>query len=101
MIGTDGTFDLDSEVTVFLFTGGWLNIILALFNLLPIPPLDGSAILTGISSRFDTFFRSQQAQVFGLFIILALIFTGIVGFIFSGAQEFAAWYVSLFAGVFA
>jgi len=52
-----------------------INIILAAFNLLPIPPLDGSKILMGFLS-----FRAQQVfsrlEPFGFFIIIALLYIG-------------------------
>jgi Zn-dependent protease len=60
------------ELLQVLFT---LNIILAAFNLIPIPPLDGSKILSSflprsLESVFDSFER------FGFILLFALVFTG-------------------------
>ena len=52
-----------------------INIILAAFNLIPIPPLDGSKILMGfMSERFQYLF--SRLEPYGLFIIIALLYTG-------------------------
>lgn len=59
-----------------------INIGLAVFNILPIPPLDGSKILMGLLSR-------EQAEVFariepyGFLILILLIMTDIVSAILS------------------
>jgi len=52
-----------------------INIILAAFNLIPIPPLDGSKILMGfMSERFQYLF--SRFEPYGLFIIIALLYIG-------------------------
>ena len=52
-----------------------INIILAAFNLIPIPPLDGSKVLMGfMSERFQYLF--SRLEPYGLFIIIALLYIG-------------------------
>lgn len=52
-----------------------INIILASFNLIPIPPLDGSKILMGfVSERFQYYL--SRLEPFGLFIIIGLLYIG-------------------------
>ena len=52
-----------------------INIILAAFNLIPIPPLDGSKVLMGfMSERFQYLF--SRLEPYGLFIIIALLYAG-------------------------
>jgi Zn-dependent protease len=54
-----------------------INIILAAFNLIPLPPLDGSKILMGfVSSSVRNFlFRFER---YGFFIIIALLYLGVL-----------------------
>ncbi|MCZ6834835.1 MAG: site-2 protease family protein [Planctomycetota bacterium] len=81
------------NLSIFLITGGWLNIVLAVFNMLPIPPLDGASVLSGFSLRAYRFFQNDQAQMFGMFIVLAIFFSGFGGLIFSLAITMSYKYV--------
>ena len=67
---------------VFLYFGLALNLILASFNLLPIPPLDGSHILAGLSPRARELFQRPQAQMFGLLVFIAVFFMSPIGGLF-------------------
>ena len=59
-----------------------LNIALAVFNLLPIPPLDGSKILSSIlPSGFES--GLEALERFGFIILFIAVFTGVFGFIFK------------------
>ncbi len=58
--------------------GVTVNIILGLFNLLPIPPMDGSKIVAGVLPP-SLALPYMQLERFGLLIILVLLGTGILG----------------------
>ncbi|HPF20390.1 MAG TPA: site-2 protease family protein [Syntrophomonas sp.] len=55
-----------------------INIILAVFNLLPVPPLDGSKILAGILPDKGANFIYSLEQ-FGPLLLLLIIFTDLAG----------------------
>jgi Zn-dependent protease len=74
-------------VKLQLLSGGWAkilwltynyNIILAIFNLIPLPPLDGSKILMSL-------LPGKQAQAleriepYGPFILMGLVYIGVIG----------------------
>lgn len=62
-----------------------INIVLALFNLIPIPPLDGHWILfTFLPNRFSRL--KMFLQQYGMFILIFLIFFGGLGGLYSAVE---------------
>ena len=62
-------------VTTMLFYFARINIMLAAFNLIPIPPLDGSKILMGFTSRRFQY-SLARLEPYGFFIIIGLLWFG-------------------------
>ncbi len=56
------------------------NIILAIFNLVPIPPLDGSKVLASILPGTQGRMFEQMEQ-YGPFILMGLVYIGVIGMI--------------------
>jgi Zn-dependent protease len=81
---------LRDNVAVFLLTGGWLNLLLAAFNLLPVPPLDGSTILSGLSYRAYEFYQRPRAAMYGMLALMAVFFLTPVGGLFWEASRYLA-----------
>lgn len=55
-----------------------LNIVLGVFNLIPIPPLDGSGILASLlPESFEA--GLEQLSQFGFLLLFVALFTGVVG----------------------
>ncbi len=75
-----------SQVAAFLVYSGIaginINIILAIVNLLPIPPLDGGRVATSILPG-PLAWKLSRIEPYGVFIVLALFFTHVLDFVLS------------------
>ncbi|HKM42513.1 MAG TPA: site-2 protease family protein [Limnochordia bacterium] len=63
------------SLLMFLFINVQMNLGLAAFNLIPIPPLDGSHILAGLLPRRLSYQYSKLAP-YGPFVLIALLIFG-------------------------
>jgi len=75
MLGVISSNDISWFVLGVLETFMVINIILMLFNLLPIPPLDGWHALLGVVDA-RTAYTLRQYEQYGFILILLLIITG-------------------------
>lgn len=85
LIGT-GTFDIGNNAVnppllentmVFLQIGGMLNGLLAVFNMLPLPPFDGASVVAGFSRTYYRLMHDPRVQTAGIFIVLVALFSGL------------------------
>lgn len=54
-----------------------INIYLAIFNLIPIPPLDGSGIIEGVL-KGEALYNYQKIKPYGFIILLVIIYLGVL-----------------------
>ncbi len=77
-------------IMIFLNYLIMLNVSLAVFNLLPFPPLDGSKVLsTFLPDSFQPVF--QMLEQFGFLILLLLVYMGIIGLIIRPVYMFVRY----------
>ena len=70
-------FFIISPLIKMLGASIWINLLLAVFNLLPLPPLDGSKILMGLLPE-KTAVAYARVEPYGFIIMLVLFYTGIL-----------------------
>ncbi len=71
-IGRDSL--IASAIPILLF-GVWINALLAFFNLIPIHPLDGSKILSGLLPRHLAN-EYEKLEPYGFIILILILFVG-------------------------
>ena len=96
-------------VTEMVSTTAYLSLALAVFNLLPVPPLDGSKILYSVLSDRN-YMKLMIYERYGMIVMLVLVATGVLrtplsyvtrscfDLLFPIAQVTADWTVSLLWG---
>ena len=67
-------FTAPGLIALILLKSVQINCILGVFNLLPIPPLDGSKVIATLIPATERFF--YESEQYGMFIIIGLIFLG-------------------------
>jgi len=75
--------------------GIFINTILMVLNLLPLPPLDGGRVMTGLLPG-PMAYRFSRIEPYGFFILVALLVTGLLGALIWPGIEF---FMSLMAGI--
>jgi Zn-dependent protease len=74
-----------------------INVVLALFNLLPIPPLDGGRVLAGLlPQRWGS--TLAQVEPVGMFIVLGLAAFGLFGWLFDPAYRLIGRLIGVLVG---
>jgi Zn-dependent protease len=80
------------------FAGISINLSLALINLLPIPPLDGSRILTGILPRYWAW-QYNRLEPYGFYILIALLYFNVLNMLLDYPKFVAEKVFSSIAGL--
>ena len=79
--GVAGGYGFVGILASMAYTGILINLILAIFNLIPVAPLDGAAVLSGLLP--DWLSRPlDSVQSFGFVFLIALLYFGVPNYVF-------------------
>jgi Zn-dependent protease len=97
ILRVNGNRTVDGWITLMAQAGILSNVVLAVFNLVPIPPLDGGRVLTGLlPPRLGA--RLEKIEPVGLFIVLGLSAFGLFGWLFNPALRIVAQIINALFG---
>ena len=77
-----------SNLWRFLWTFGYMNVALGVFNLVPLPPLDGATVLAGLHGGYRRLIGSVRNPM--VFLFAFLLFWSLLGATKDGFYGFAA-----------
>lgn len=70
-----------------VYATAYINIALAIFNIIPIPPLDGSKIMFSVIPD-DKYLMLMRYERYGMILLMLIIVTGVSGSYLSNAAAF-------------
>ena len=91
--------NIGEVLKTILQTAYIINLSIGAFNLIPIPPLDGSNILDAFLTSRQRFFMRRYA-IYSNIIMLLLIFSGIISKILRPVILAMDWFINSFVGLF-
>ena len=94
----DMTSNMEKVWLIFIINFIYANAALAVFNLLPIPPLDGSRIVSSFLPATLAYYYNKYENYIMLIVLALLcmnILDGVIGFLCSGVLKGIEWLVEL------
>jgi Zn-dependent protease len=74
----NGSGGFGEAVLRMVGTTAYLSTALAIFNIIPVPPLDGSKVLFAVMSD-EAYYRLMRYERYGMIILIVLVASGVLG----------------------
>jgi Zn-dependent protease len=92
--GAQGAAGVIAPLAYLLLSLAMINLILAVFNMIPIPPLDGSHLVAALLPPRAAY-QFAQLERYGMLLLFALLWTGSLGVLLRPFLRFLGWILSL------
>ena len=70
--------DIGWYVLYGIYMTAYISLALAVFNIIPIPPLDGSKVLFSLLSE-DKYYKLMRYEKYGMLLLLVVVASGVLG----------------------
>jgi Zn-dependent protease len=87
---TLGEPNASAPIASMLAQAKWLNVMLAVFNMIPIPPLDGGNVLGGLLPR-PLARQFDLVRPYGFLLLYLLMFSGGLSYVITTSSLLASW----------
>jgi Zn-dependent protease len=81
-------------ILTFLYYAAYINVSLGVFNLIPIPPLDGSKILAGVLPD-KIYYKYMMYERYVMIALIIILFTGILDNVISFLSYYMMQFISI------
>ena len=96
----DGNFSYHKYFSNMLSASVTINVLLAVFNLIPFPPLDGSKMVSAVLD-YNQARKFEELQRYSFVFLLVIIFTPVISWIMAPAMWISNLLVNVFIHLFA